>query len=753
VKREEKREIKARMLAGENVAEIQQDEKFRGREAEVEEASKRYIRLSLAVKGMSYQEIAKRELQAKGITELDEESVKRISRDIMLNVSKEHLTETIQSKKKEMERRLKSGESVEDIVADRELNVCQEAVEIVQEQVQVQEKQSQKPPRKRLTQEEKDKVREQLLAGKTVEEISQMKEFQGLSQEGIQKSVWVARAIQLESYEKLKELSGIPGNGIYGACRYEQVKGKPVIEIRREKTEQLRRCLQEKTEDETLEGIAQELSVVVEAVQSMWEEMSKKNSKPAKARKPQLTTQDEEKIFAYFVAGKSLEEVCKMEEFGQYPKELIEQFYQRKDWMVQAIRLVPYAKIAEDTGRKKSTIQVGCAKHKIQGMTISQIRMKKQKALSERLQTLQENEQIEDVANELEIDVEFAKTMQAKMKKVEKKPYQKEEIVAIVEQMLLGKTPEEIGQMEAFRQYSIESIQEVCQAGAWTIQAVQLVPCEKIAAEIGKHTTQVYRLFRDYQVGGKNIAQIRKEKKEQVMLALQEEKTPEEIAANLMVDLAVVQEYQQTQKPQEKRDERKDIHYASNEEKDKVTEQVLAGKSIEEIQAMEEFRGYAPKSLAKFYQEKQWIVQALSLLPYQDIASQKGVKLTTLRALASSTNYQGKSVSQLRREKEEELEERLQKGENVESLAQELGVDIEVAKAMQGQIELKQRKQQEKEAKREAKSQAVKLDKKEVPPQLEPVASRKERKQAVEGNRAYLRMRIMQGKYQSKKKR
>ena len=51
----------------------------------------------------------------------------------------------------------------------------------------------------------------------------------------------------------------------------------------------------------------------------------------------------------------------------------------------------------------------------------------------------------------------------------------REDSLAVVEQMLKGKTPEEIGQMDEFRGFSFASIQALCQEKAWMKDALRLV--------------------------------------------------------------------------------------------------------------------------------------------------------------------------------------------------------------------------------------------------------------------------------------
>ena len=142
----------------------------------------------------------------------------------------------------------------------------------------------------------------------------------------------------------------------------------------------------------------------------------------------------------------------------------------------------------------------------------------------------------------------------------------------------------------------------------------------------------------------------------------------------------------------------------------------------------------------------------------------------------------------MRKEKREKLKEGIEKREkSIETLAQELGIDLEVAREA-----LRKAEQKQKKAERAGRGKRPVAEKKEESPEpqfqlkpepepkpvpkpelvsapiptprpipkptptpvqqsTQPTVSREERKQAVQKNSAYLRMRIMQGKYERKK--
>lgn len=651
MKKEEKREIKARIRAGESAEEILQDAKFQGREEEVQKALSSYQRLSLVIKGMPYSEIARRELQAKGIVEPDEKQIKAIYNALAVLASNEKLVAPLKAKKEEVSQRLASGQSIEEIVADRTLNVCEEAVKAWQEK---ERKSAKKEPnvkqRKRLTTEERNLIVAQILLGKSAEEISQMEEFQEIDKDSIKK------------------------------------------------------CCQD------------------------------------------------------------------------------------NDWVLPAIRLVDYAKIAQDTGRNSATIRSNAKQKSVQGEKITQIRERKKAQLQQRIQNRKE-ESLEKIAQELEIDVTAARELVSQWKEAEQKKerrlYRREEVMLVVEQMLLGKTPEEIGQMEQFQCYSLENIREVCQTKVWMQDALRLVPYSKIAENIGMHATQLRKDGREFTVGGKSLSQIREEKESQIIQALQEEPDLKKIAARFEVEIATVQRYAQPSKVQKQQ-----LRGASQAEKEKVLEQFLAGKTPEEVSQMEKFQIYSSESLTAFYQEKSWVIPVFRLLPIEKVAEQTGRKVSTIRTACSTMTYQGKSISQIRQEKKNQLKEGLEKGEKpVEILAQELDIDLEVAKTMQREMLQKQQEQERKakvaELAREQKAaerknarperaevkkaekpqpvpeptkpQARPIESSTTPAQasvpVQPLATREERKQAAQQNSAYFRMRIMQGKYKSKMQR
>ena len=662
MKKEERTEIKSRMLAGETVEEILQDAKFQGREEELRKVASNYQRLSLVAKGMPYTEIARQELLAKGITNPDEQQIKGIYKAVAVIASVGKLVEPVRAKREEVKRRLAAGQSVQEIVADRTLNVCEEAVKAWQE---------------------KDK------------------------------------------------------------------KAKPQKKERAKKAEK----------------------------------QVKKRTRPTKEEREHIITQ--------ILLGKSPEEISKMEELKELSQEGIQQVCQEENWVIDAICLVDYETIANDTGRSKDSVRNSAQNKSFQGETIAQIRARKKEQLEERIQK-EGKEKIETIAQELEIDLAVAQRIASQWQLTEEKGKKnirrREDSLAVVEQMLKGKTPEEIGQMDEFRGFSFASIQALCQEKAWMKDALRLVPYTRIAQEISVRNAQVYKDGREYTIDGKSPTQIRMEKEAEVQLALQEENDVEKIATQFQVDLAVVLEYQQMQAKKTEQKSQQSIRASSQEVRDKVLDQLLDGKTPKEISEMEEFQHYTLESLEAFCQNKTWMILALQLVSYDQIAEQMGIKKNSVKAAGFSTTYQGKSINQMRKEKREKLKEGIEKREkSIETLAQELGIDLEVAREA-----LRKAEQKQKKAERAGRGKRPVAEKKEESPEpqfqlkpepepkpvpkpelvsapiptprpipkptptpvqqsTQPTVSREERKQAVQKNSAYLRMRIMQGKYERKK--
>lgn len=662
MKKEERTEIKSRMLAGETVEEILQDAKFQGREEELRKVASNYQRLSLVAKGMPYTEIARQELLAKGITNPDEQQIKGIYKAVAVIASVGKLVEPVRAKREEVKRRLAEGQSVQEIVADRTLNVCEEAVKAWQEK---------------------------------------------------------------------------------------EKKAKPQKKERAKKAEK----------------------------------QVKKRTRPTKEEREHIITQ--------ILLGKSPEEISKMEELKELSQEGIQQVCQEENWVIDAICLVDYETIANDTGRSKDSVRNSAQNKSFQGETIAQIRARKKEQLEERIQK-EGKEKIETIAQELEIDLAVAQRIASQWQLTEEKGKKnirrREDSLAVVEQMLKGKTPEEIGQMDEFRGFSFASIQALCQEKAWMKDALRLVPYTRIAQEISVRNAQVYKDGREYTIDGKSLTQIRMEKEAEVQLALQEENDVEKIATQFQVDLAVVLEYQQMQAKKTEQKSQQSIRASSQEVRDKVLDQLLDGKTPKEISEMEEFQHYTLESLEAFCQNKTWMILALQLVSYDQIAEQMGIKKNSVKAAGFSTTYQGKSINQMRKEKREKLKEGIEKREkSIETLAQELGIDLEVAREA-----LRKAEQKQKKAERAGRGKRPVAEKKEESPEpqfqlkpepepkpvpkpelvsapiptprpipkptptpvqqsTQPTVSREERKQAVQKNSAYLRMRIMQGKYERKK--
>lgn len=323
MRREEKREIKTRMMAGETVKEIKQDAKFQGRETEVEEVSKRYIRLSLICKGMPYQEIARRELAEQGITNPDNAQVQAVSKSVSMLAYNEKVSSILKPKQEEVRQRLAKGQSVQEIVADRKLNVCQEAVEDWKsaQKERKQTKQGKSQQEKKITSKEiAQAVVDQMLSGKTPEEIKAMAQFQEYSLESIQsicqERAWIKDAIRLVSYRKLAESTGRGISALRVACSQNVVQGVKITQIRKQKTEALQKRLGEMQEGETVETVAQSLEVDVDAAKEIAKQVQAKKA-PKNEKKKDLkpaTSEEKDAVLTQMLAGKSPEKLQAMQE-------------------------------------------------------------------------------------------------------------------------------------------------------------------------------------------------------------------------------------------------------------------------------------------------------------------------------------------------------------------------------------------------------------------------------------------------------
>ncbi len=172
--RETRKEIKKRLIEGNSIEEIKQlglnitDENL-------EKLYKQYTDLILLSQGMSVSKLAKKNIERKE-EETEDSYKKRVNREIeRLNkiIFENNLSEIIQEKREEIEERLQEGQTIEELLADKKLNVCREAIEHIQEKINDEEKRANRVKNK-IGKEVKREIKKRLMEGNTIEEIKEL---------------------------------------------------------------------------------------------------------------------------------------------------------------------------------------------------------------------------------------------------------------------------------------------------------------------------------------------------------------------------------------------------------------------------------------------------------------------------------------------------------------------------------------------------------------------------------------------------
>lgn len=199
------------------------------------------------------------------------------------------IMEIRKEKEQEVERRLEAGESAENILQDKNLNVCLEALEQIKQKV---EKKIEKDRRK-LSQSQKDKVGQLLLQGKTIDEIHEMEEFKGYNKEILTKveerNMARILAVQLMPVSEIARKLDRETVTIYSNIKDYKLGDRSIMEIRKEKEQEIMRKLRE---GESIETIIRdrELNVCEEGVRYIKENRRyERKGREKKAIEPKTT--------------------------------------------------------------------------------------------------------------------------------------------------------------------------------------------------------------------------------------------------------------------------------------------------------------------------------------------------------------------------------------------------------------------------------------------------------------------------------
>lgn len=221
------------------------------------------------------------------------------------------IMEIRKEKEQEVERRLEAGESAENILQDKDLNVCIEALEQIKQKV---EKKIEKDRRK-LSQLQKDEVAQLLLQGKTIDEIHEMEEFKGYNKEILTKveerNMARILAVQLMPVSEIARKLDRETVTIYSNIKDYKLGDRSIMEIRKEKEQEIMRKLRE---GESIETIIQdrELNVCEEGVRYIQEnrryEKKERTKKTADSMITKTKEEEQKKAKKKYVKPETQEE-------------------------------------------------------------------------------------------------------------------------------------------------------------------------------------------------------------------------------------------------------------------------------------------------------------------------------------------------------------------------------------------------------------------------------------------------------------
>ena len=474
--KEEKQAIRARLLQGETVEEICEENRFTGYRNTIEKMNQKTKNIIQIMKLMPLNNL-----------EISEASARQV-------IYREKLIPELNRKANEVMQRLKAGETPEQIVADRKLNVCIEGVQAVQQKLeeeqakldqikakeearrqkleerakkkeegeklliekeririerrrkafeeeerksekkqQLEETRRKAQENKPLTREEAKALKARFLAGETVETICLSEQF-------------LNRRVPVEMlYEKLKiaiqlvqlmpyELIGVDKKQINYSITYNKLSS--IIKNKKEDVKQrlnngetpeqivadknLNVCiegvlaLQQKLEEE--QAKLNKIKTKEEARNQKLEERAKRQQQSAEKRgkaqgNKRLTREQIRTLKARILSGDTLDEICAAEEFAN-KRTQIEKLYEKYDFIIQLVRLMPHELMGADYGRIHRAIH---------NNALSQTINTKKKEVQNRLQAGQSPEEIA-ADKKLNVCIEGVKQIQAKLEKKTAKP-------------------------------------------------------------------------------------------------------------------------------------------------------------------------------------------------------------------------------------------------------------------------------------------------------------------------------------------
>ena len=594
------------VIEGSTPEEISEMEEFKDYNIEnIKRLQEKNMSRILAVQLMPNSEISKR-------LNIQIQSVRASLRNFKSDIS---IAEVIQEKKSEVEKRLRAGESVENLLQDRKLNVCMEGIIQIQRKIEAENLKKQRAYRINLSNENMNQIISLLLQGNTPEEIHQLQEFAMLDIKDIKaiqdKNIARILAVQLVPMHKIQEITGLKHmQSIYENLRRYKYDGKTILEIRKEKEEYIRKRLEA---GENAEQILQdERGLSSDGVREIEEQFHKEQEK---ARQRKVTKSDANKILELILSGKSYEEIQSMKEFKEVSSKQIKQIQDNNIDRILALRLYSNKRIAEILGEDAKLIASRISTYKIDGKSISKLRDEKSVEVVKRLEAGETIENLlqdknlnigEDFVNlpRVRIYLRERKRGEEKKLKEEKSEKQTKEKAekklkgkmkkrsfkkGIAMLLINGKTPEEIKNMEEYKDVPDSLITMIQDSNMDRILAMRLIPHTDIVGQLGKSSSTVYRNIRNYDYDGKTFDEIKAQKLNEIETRLAQGENIDSIIADreLNVSREAVEAVQAKQKKAKKEENKSKKPTGKTEEREKTaeTEKVETAKIVETAEA------------------------------------------------------------------------------------------------------------------------------------------------------------------------
>ena len=257
----------------------------------------------------------------------------------------------------------------------------------------------------------------------------------------------------------------------------------------------------------------------------------------------------------------------------------------------------------------------------------------------------------------------------------------------ILEELLAGKTPEEIHKSEELKKYSLVDITIIENKNKARILAVQLMPIAKIAELTGIKKENIYANLYQFNIDGKNLSQVRKEKEEEVVRRLENGENSKSILNDKVLNVCI-EGISSIQNKIEKK-KKMPITKISKEDKQSIATLFIQGRTLEEIKQIKGFENMPSEVLNQIWQKNIEKILAMKLVPIKKIEAEVNLKAVSIYANCRNFKIKGKNIMELRKEKLTQLRQRLKKGESIEELLQdrELNVCREIIEKEQKRLE------------------------------------------------------------------